>query len=204
MATAMVIKLSSWKQSLKTRRAKLAMAGLGGVGLTLYALSPYLAVWDFGSAIASRNAEKVSSYIDFMSLRESLKVEGLKIVASNMNENPDLQANPLKGLAYVMAGPIVNIVINNYVTPSGLKALLEKDSAATRRATKQERTVLEKINTFKVALEKNKLGYKSLNTFDVTSTDKFNRKLTLTFKREGIASWRLAEVELPPDGHFSP
>ena len=139
-----------------------------------------------------------------MSLRKSLKVEGLKAVASNMKENPDLQVNPFKGLAYVMAGPIVNIVIDNYVTLSGLKTLLQKDSTAKRRASKQERTAIDKLNTIKVALEKNKLGYKSLNTFDVTSTDKLNRKLTLTFKREGIASWKLVQVKLPLDGHFSP
>jgi hypothetical protein len=196
--------LSSWKQSLKTRRVRLGIAGLGGLGLVLYALSPFLAVWDFGSAMASGNAEKSSSYIDFVSLRESLKVEGLKVVVSNMNDDPDLQANPFNGLAYAMAGPIINSLVDNYVTPAGLKALLEKDSVTASGATEQERAALDKLNTLKSALGQTKLGYKSFNTFDVTSTDKFNRKLTLVFKREGIASWKLVEVEIPPDGYFSP
>ena len=204
MATLKGFELSRWKQSLKTRRVKLGIASLGGLAIGVYALSPFGAVWDFGSAIVSGNADKASSYIDFPRLRESFKVEGLKVIVNNMNNDPDLQANPFSGLAYAMAGPIFNSLVDNYVTSAGLKSLLAKDSVSESGATDQDKTALEKLNILKSALGKTRLGYKSINVFDVTSTDKFNRRLTLIFSRQGLASWKLVEVELPPDGFFSP
>ena len=95
-------------------------------------------------------------------------------------------------------------MVDNYVTSAGLKSLLAKDSVIESGASDEDKTALEKLNILKSALGKTKLGYKAINVFDVTSTDKFNRRLTLIFSRQGLASWKLVEVELPADGYFSP
>jgi hypothetical protein len=188
----------------KNKKAQLTIGIVAGVSLAIYAGSPFLAVYDFGGTVAQGNADKAVTYIDFPKFRESLKGEAVKVMTNNMKNDPEMQSNPFGGIALAFAGPIVSTMVDSYVTPSGVKMLLEKSKNNSEGDSVEEASAVERVDTLKKALAKTNMGYKSINTFQVTSKDNFDRKMKLVFQREGFASWKLVEIELPPDGFFSP
>jgi hypothetical protein len=91
------------------------------VGLLLvYGASPYFSFWRFASAVRTRDAAAVSARVDFPAVRASLKRQ---LVARFGN-----QTTGHKRL--INLGPtLIDAIIDAYVTPEGIAALLSNPEA---------------------------------------------------------------------------
>ena len=88
--------------------------------LLLYGVSPYFSFWRFTVAVQSRDAAAISTRVDFPAVRASLKRQLVARFA-------DKAANHKR---WSNLGPtLIDAIIDAYVTPEGIAALLSNPEA---------------------------------------------------------------------------
>ena len=102
---------------------------IGVVVLVVYGASPYFSFWRFRTAVQSRDAAAISSRVDFPAVRASLKRQ---LVARFANQTSSHKRR-------VNIGPtLINAIIEAYVTPEGIAALLSNPEALKNLKTPRE------------------------------------------------------------------
>ena len=89
-----------------------------------YLASPFLALNGLKNSFANKDADKVNQYIDYPALREDLKGQLMAAAIKNMQSDPEMSSNPFSGFATAIVGPMVNAMVDSYVTPSGTKTVM--------------------------------------------------------------------------------
>jgi len=90
------------------------------VVLLVYGASPYFSFWRFTAALQSRDAAAISARVDFPAVRASLKKQ---LVARFANKTSSHKR-------WSNLGPtLIDAVIDAYVTPEGIAALLSNPDA---------------------------------------------------------------------------
>ncbi|WP_175961496.1 DUF2939 domain-containing protein [Burkholderia pyrrocinia] len=100
--------------------AVLAVAVIAAIGYA-YA-SPYVALGRLKSAIDSRDAQAISEYVDFPSLRISLKQQ----VTEELMRRIDAvkKENPLAVIGALIGSALIGPMVDAYATPEGVAALM--------------------------------------------------------------------------------
>ncbi|MCO8629623.1 DUF2939 domain-containing protein, partial [Burkholderia multivorans] len=98
----------------------LAVAVIAAIGYA-YA-SPYIALGRLKSAIDARDAQAVSEYVDFPSLRISLKQQ----VTEELMRRIDAvkKDNPFAVLGALIGSALIGPLVDAYATPEGVAALM--------------------------------------------------------------------------------
>ena len=89
----------------------------------LYLVSPYYSFWRFSEALKAGDQQKFERMVDFRSVRESLKQQ----LRAKLNEGKAKQPKKepsLFGLSDQFAPRLIDTLVDAYVTPAGLAALL--------------------------------------------------------------------------------
>jgi Protein of unknown function (DUF2939) len=90
------------------------------VVLLVYGASPYFSFWRFTAAVQSRDAAAISSRVDFPAVRASLKRQLVARFASHAGTHK----------RWSNLGPtLIDAIIDAYITPEGLAALLSNPEA---------------------------------------------------------------------------
>lgn len=169
--------------------AVLAVFGFGGY----FFASPYLAVYTVRNAIEQGDAEKLSDYVDYPLLRESMKAELNKKLTKDDDGLGDK-------IGSYMASALADGLVDAMVTPKGLKAILASqggsdDEPVEKKPDKEEKPKEKSDKPKKKALE---MGYRDMNTFAVDIlTKRGNVSATLLINRVGLFGWKLTAVEFP-------
>ena len=88
--------------------------------LLVYGASPYFSFWRFTAAVQSHDAAAISSRVDFPAVRASLKKQ---LVARFANHAPGHKR-------WSNLGPtLIDAIIDAYITPEGIAALLSNPQA---------------------------------------------------------------------------
>jgi len=88
--------------------------------LLAYGASPYISFWRFTAAVQARNATAISSRVDFPAVRASLKKQLVARFANRANSHK----------RWSNLGPtLIDAIIDAYVTPEGIAALLSNPEA---------------------------------------------------------------------------
>jgi Protein of unknown function (DUF2939) len=88
--------------------------------LLAYGASPYFSFWRFTAAVRSRDAAAISPRVDFPAIRASLKRQ---LVARFANKTSSHKR-------WINLGPtLIDAIIDAYVTPEGIAALLSNPEA---------------------------------------------------------------------------
>lgn len=152
----------------------------------LYA-SPYLALNNIKNAAQARDADKLSSYIDFPSVKQGVKEQVKAKFASEMitGENQ----NGFEALGSMLAASMIDTLVDGLITPDGMAAMmLEKSTEAD--------TTQEESNEFKEL--DYETSYTSFNSFQVDINNKENRGVKITLYRDGLR-WKINNIDLPLD-----
>lgn len=97
--------------------------------LALYIVSPYYSFWRFTQALKAGDQQRFEKMVDFRSVRESLKKQlRAKLAESRAKdgkaaEQPKAE-QPLLALSEQFAPRLIDTLVDAYVTPAGLAALL--------------------------------------------------------------------------------
>lgn len=153
-------------------------------------ISPYLALNNIKSAAQERNAEKLSSYIDFPSVRlgvkEQLKAKVAKeMVAGNNN-------NGFEALGSMFAVAMIDPMVDAWVTPDGIAALVVEDE---KNGPKDDTSEKEETNGLEY-----ETGYDSFNDFhvNISNPEEADNIVKVTLHRDGL-SWNIVGIDFPLD-----
>lgn len=155
---------------------------------TWFYFTPHLSVSGMKSAAEAKNSAKLSGYVNFPSLRESLKASFSAKFA------PDLEKmkndKPFAGFGAAMANALINPLIDALVTPENLGMMVngyKPHSVKESEKTKPTDTDAD-IS----------MAYESLDRFVVTvrKTGAPKDVFGLVFHRDGLFSWKLSALRM--------
>lgn len=149
--------------------------------------TPYAAVKAMRDAAEAGDADSLSHYVDFPSVRESLKSAFNARLAAETLKNKD--TNPFEAFGSVIASALINQLADTLVTPQGLAAMMKGDKSGE----------LEKKPSTGVKPEAEvavNMSYLSLNSFmvKVSKKNRAQDDINLIFTREGLTDWQLTMV----------
>ncbi len=170
---------------------------LGGVG---FYFTPYISFHNMRLAAENRDAV-LSDYIDYASLKESLKVN---LHARMSGEAQGKQDNdPFEKMGEAIVSAFINPVVDAFVTPESLSMMMR---GYIPPVNKSERTSEKKSeNTSRKKTSQNDsdiettMYYESLNRFVVKVKNKNSAEepVELIFRRDGVIYWKLSAIKLP-------
>lgn len=159
----------------------------------LYA-SPYLALRNIKSAAQQGNSEQLNQYIDYPSVRQSLKDQ---LNAHMLKELRQENNNEFAALGAMLAKSMTDTLLDTVITPTGVGLMLQgknlnpshmPSSNSTEQTTPQEEKV--EYNAY----------YTSMNRFvvDVNNKQRHDQRVQVVMERDGL-SWKLKELIIPLD-----
>src|ERR1043166_8291103 len=149
------------------------------VFLLVYAASPYVSFWRFRAAVQSRDAAAINSRVDFPAIRASLKRQLVTRFAKHTDSHK----------RWGNLGPtLIDAIIDAYVTPEGITALLSNPEAL-----KNLKAPREFHFEFGKNLDLLKMKYGFFNGPRSFVVDHDGIKLTFHFTGSG---WQLHDLDL--------
>ncbi|MDN7181100.1 DUF2939 domain-containing protein [Caballeronia sp. SEWSISQ10-4 2] len=182
--------------------------------LGLIYASPYIALDRLKRAADARDAQTVNQYVDFPSLRESLKDQ----VGQLLTRKIDIQksGNPLAMIGAMIGAALIGPLVDSYATPDGVAALL--NGIPPRGDPGEKPPVPSKANSAAGGAPEaapatqpapaaapsapkpppqTTAGYRSFDTFAVNyQHGAGDARYSAILRRYGLFSWKLVAVEL--------
>ncbi len=153
--------------------------------------SPFLTVSHIKAAVRNRDSQKLCEKIDFPSLRQNLKSQfNAKIVEE---AGTDLDDNRLGSYALAFASTFADGIVEVFVTPEGIAALMEKGEFLKDRP---EADFEDTFKTFTEVFRESRFSFSSINSFSVWVSNDVDEEIRFVFRRKGL-DWRLSNVIVP-------
>ena len=172
----------------------LLLLALLGAGFWLYT-GPQRALRDIKVAADAGDVEGIRERVDVPSVKESLKEQLSAMMAKKLEEDEDLKNNPFASLGIMLAGKMVETMVDNAVTPTRLVALIQGNRAAAFAKGSIAEAKTESTEESKPEWE-GSFDSTDRYTMRVMNKETHKQAVALTMRREGL-SWRLTSVQLP-------
>lgn len=148
-----------------------------------YYFSPYATAFNMRQAVLDGNAIVLSNYVNFPSLKESLKASinatlAKEVVTSNSGDKSS------SALGAVITGAFASPMIDALVTPENLALLMQKGNFSISKENSNREVTM---------------GYEGLDKFAISIkvNGDTHSPLILLLHREGTFAWKLSSVRLP-------
>lgn len=171
-------------------KKRLAFLGLLVLFVGAYLGSPLWAAHSLMNAIQAGDADRIDSLSNMPAIRESLKSQFLIAFHKKTSSDPTMADNPVASLVTAFASVAVDKMIDSFVTPDGLAAIMKG------RKPGEEGGNGVQLNSENSSSSE----YLDLDHFRMKLLDKSNASgnLSLIFERYGIFSWKLIRITLHP------
>lgn len=151
--------------------------------------TPHLTANAMRTAAQERDSAKLSGYVDFPALKESLKGSFNAKLAAGVATDAD--NNAFAALGAAMAAALINPMIDALVTPESLAMVMQgekPDASAVDGGTPDDREPDADIS----------MAYESFDTFVVTVTKRGEEQepVGLVLRRDGVFSWKLSAIRM--------
>lgn len=171
------------------RRTWIVVAAILSVMVLAYVGSPFWAARQFKQAALSGDVDRLEAAVDFPSVRESLKSQLMIAMTEKMQSDPEMRSNPFAGLGMIVMPAMVGKMVDAYVTPDGMSAMMKSGKVRTVKIPEPVKADVDYD-----------YSYRTLDRFAVTakaSGAKAEEVLRFVFERRGILSWKLIRIEIP-------
>lgn len=160
------------------RYAAAALLTLVALGVGWYFGSPYWTLRQMRAAAENRDAKELSSYIDYPSLRASLKEQMKARIGTEMGKRAE--GDPFGAIGTVFAANMVDALVDGLVTPTAMREVFTNDPPAHAESGIEVRAQ---------DLEMERVGF---SEFHLINRDDHNGS-SLVFKRDGMG-WKMTEI----------
>lgn len=160
------------------------------------AASPYIVLNNIKKSIDANDSKAVASYIDFPSVRQSLKVQLNQQLQDQQKSLENQDNDPFAELSNLFAATMVDKIIDTALTPENLTVLLQgktlEKSLDLEESSKNENEVDNSKNDVSYIT-----SYKSFNRFqvDIKKDSSANPDVSLVMNRDGL-TWKITELVL--------
>ena len=151
----------------------------------------------FKSAVEAQDTEEARQYIDFPSVKRSLKDQLEESLTKKLSS--EISDGPLSLFGIVLIRPMVRTIVNSTVdatvNPAGLNLLLSTGNLSSKDSKTQQSIRKYSNNDQSVNI---KLYYQSLNRFVMrTDIPDVEEPMKAYWKRDLLWSWKLSSIDLP-------
>ncbi len=153
------------------------------------ATGPFLTISAIKTAVVEKNSDKLSENIEFVILRKNFK-EQIK-VAMMKNTANEIKDNPFSVIATGLATKMVDGIVDTFITPSGLAAMMEGEKPRKSGST-EEKPIAQKKELFKNA----RWSFDSASKFSVWVKNDEGEEVRFVLQRSGL-SWKLVNIVIP-------
>lgn len=171
--------------------AVVAIAAIAGY----YYASPWITLNNLRSDAMAGKADKMSEYVDFPSLRESLKSQIQAVMMGSLSK-PELKDNPFSGLAMVMAGSIVEGLVNTMASPNGIVNMVQGKDLREGVAAQPSASASGPDSPAPTKAFNGSVNYDGLSRVIVKGKDAKPDAPYIVMKREGLFSWKVVDIQL--------
>ena len=161
------------------------------IAIYLYA-SPYLALNNIKKAAQAGDADTLSEYIDFPSVKQGLKDQ---INAQIMKEVTQEDTDGFEALGAMLATAMIDKAVDGIVTPDGV-AMMVQGQKPDLNGDAVEQTDVEQADESKLDYKTNYITYKSFKV-SLFNPD-YEDNLDIIMRRDGL-SWKVNRINLPLD-----
>jgi hypothetical protein len=170
---------------------------VAGLLFGAYAVAtPYITLSQMKSAVDKQDSEAIAEYIDFPSVRASLKDQLNAVMAAEMSKQ-GMQDNPFAAVGVALAGAMTDRMVEVYVSPAGLRQMMagEAPNSKTRPGTdggaggqdgKSQKKPLANATT----------AYEGVSKFVVTVKGEKGKTVRVILRRSGL-DWKVTDIVLP-------
>ena len=189
--TATTNATSSSKKKVLAFAAAIAVAA----GAALYA-SPYWALHSLSNAVRDKDAARVSEYVDFVLLRDSVKELLTARMDAEMKTRGVPADNVFANLAQTFVKSMLTQAIDAMVSPSGVVRLLHGSPAGGAPVAAQPSSTggggAERTNGSNQHKPRFHVSYRDYSTVHVRSE---GREVGFVFHRYGLLSWKMVAID---------
>lgn len=179
-------------------KGKIALAIAVGFFVVYMAAAPYITANQMRLAAEAHDGEALSEYIEFPSVRQSLKDQMNVLFLKELSEDEDMQDNPFAALGAAFAGMVVEKMVDAYVTPTGITQLMLGENPEPgfdqRDYKKREKSSSVESEPFAQAT----MAYESFDKFVIRVEAEEGGEAKFVLRRRGLG-WKLTEIILPLD-----
>jgi hypothetical protein len=190
------IEQSSSEVPRRSRTRRWIIVGLI-VAIALYLASPYYAFWRFTVALRAHDATELNERVDFLSLRKSIKQQLNAKIGSLRPQNPKRQKT-FDTLADAFGSQLIDSLVDAYLTPDGLAALLANPKLAASPDASVAPSAAPLIAPESTALPERHIDWSRVHYAFFTGARDFlvdTNGTKLRFHLQGL-HWRLRSAEL--------
>jgi hypothetical protein len=190
----------------EAKRRKLLLGCLVAaiIGWTVW---PYYAVYDLVVAVREGDISTLEDRVEWDSVRQSLRadIKANVLAAAKLNTNAP-SAGLGAGRALMLAPAIIDGMIDSYVTPQGVAAIVRPTNKtdAGQTAVDSPKTLTQAVQAAAKGLDQVRYAFFSGGplTFKVQIEAESKKPITLLFKWSG--DWKLTRIVLPPNAFDGP
>lgn len=161
--------------------------------ICLYA-SPYIALYNIKNAAEQKDADKLSGYIDFPSVKQSIKDQIKAAMVEELAASDEQDG--FEALGTMLAAAMIDPIVDGVVTPDGVALMLqgqELDFGLDDKTPRDEPKVKDTNIDYKA-------GYLSFNRFkiQIVDTNDSDESLDVIMHRDGL-SWKVTQISFSLD-----
>lgn len=182
---------AAWGETQGPKRSRKKLWWIVGVFAVLagsyLAGSPYLTVYQMKSAAEKHDGGALSEFIEFPSVRQSLKDQLNAHLADEMAADSEMADNPFSAIGSALAGTLAEKMVDAYVTPAGITRLMAGSSLSSKGDTSSYGS-----NPLADAT----MSYQTFDKFAVTVKDDDGGNVAFILRRRGMG-WKLTDIIIP-------
>lgn len=180
------------------RKSLMAVAGaIVVLGAVASYVSPYMTLHSMRSDIIDKDYDAFSSNVDFPAFRESLRMQFTMLMQNKLSSDPQLKQNPFADIGLMLGVSVVNQLIDTMVTPAGVMHMMA-DASSRQPAGPAAAPASAAASTSDSSRVAYSVRYRNWSTVAVTAQRDQDEPIDFIFKRQGLWSWKLSAVTLPP------
>ncbi|MFQ5719994.1 MAG: DUF2939 domain-containing protein [Acidobacteriota bacterium] len=166
------------------------------LGAVLAYASPYRTIKGIKEAVDADDPDRLSAYIDYPALRANLKDQFHTGVTRYLDRK---ESSPFAALGAALAGGLGDRLVDTYVTPDGVAALLKGDSPVDDGPGKENAGHQPAAGSGGGKILRDpRLRFRSLSRVEVVATDRDDQDVSFVLTRTGL-TWKLTNIILPLD-----
>jgi hypothetical protein len=170
-----------------------------GVAVGLFAVyvvaAPYIAVFQMKSAAENHDGEALSEYIEYPSVRQSLKDQMNAMFAKKIADAAEMKDSAFAAFVAAVAGKKGDEMGGGYVTPASITQVIAGEKPQPGVDTGGEGGS-DTSNSGHKPPSDTSMSYQSFNKFVVKVKDEEGREGKFILRRRGI-TWKLMDIIIP-------
>lgn len=174
-------------------KGKVVLGFAAALFVIYVAASPYITVYQMKSAAERHDGDALSEYIEFPSVRQSLKDQMNAMFVKKIAEDEEMKGNPFAALGAAFAGMMVNKMVDAFVTPAGITQLMAGEKPQPEAHKEGGGT----SNSDRKPFSDTSMSYESFDKFVVKVKGKDGGEGKFVLRRRGIIGWKLTEIIIP-------